>query len=170
MAERSHDRLLRQIQPYQISEGNAFTRTTPTKLQNSMNTDDSFWQGILLKLSFKPEKVHRMMAALIYVGLTGRTFTADTVPKVVWQDNTTSGCSVRLLASGKKGLGILDFAGWTTSPAKTRHGAPVKSWRMPADKRKLALTWLERNGFDLPPVGDDAPLFTAAQNGELQPV
>ena len=132
-----------------------------------MNDDSQFWHGILLKLSFKPEKVKRMMAALIYVGLTGKTFTADAVPKVIWQDNTTSGCAVRLLAGGKKGLGILDFVGWTTSPAKTRHGAPVKSWRIADDKRRLAMTWLERNDFDLP-QWQETDLFNNS-NVQLQP-
>jgi len=130
--------------------------------------NESFWQGILLKLSFKPEKVRRTQAALIYVALTGETFTADTVPKEIRDDNTTSGCAVKTLAGGRNGLGLLEFVGWVTSPAKSRHGAPVKSWRLAQGKRELALTWLKRNGFDLPPETDLFGTITTAQNGELQ--
>jgi len=137
--------------------------------------DNSFWQGIILKLSFKPEKVKRTMAALIYVGLTGAKFTTDIVPKSIWEDNTTSGCAVRMLSGAKRGLGFLQCIGRVPSPAKTRHGAEVKEWRLLPEKRSLALTWLERNGFDLPTNDTDIQreLFSIstslAQNGEIQP-
>ena len=109
-----------------------------------------FWHGILLKLSFKPEKVKRTQAALIYLALTGKDFTADEVPKTIADDNTTAGCAVRTLAGGRCGLGLLQCVGRIPSPSKARHGAEVKQWRLAPGKRALALTWLERNGFDTP--------------------
>jgi hypothetical protein len=130
--------------------------------------DDPFIRAILLKIAFHPEKIRRAQAFLIYTALRGRTFTADCLPSEIVDDNTTSGCAVKTLAINHVGLGLLHFEGWVTSPAKSRHGAPVKSWRLADGQRETALTWLKRNGFPMPPINDlELPLFTA--KGELQP-
>ncbi len=113
--------------------------------------NDNFWQGILLKLSFRPEKIKRTQAALIYAALAGDVFTADCVPKEVYEDNTTSGCAVRILSGAKPcGLGILECCGWVKSPSKSRHGAAVRQWRLADGAERLARTWLSRNGFEQP--------------------
>jgi hypothetical protein len=115
-------------------------------------TNPKFWQGILLKLSFKPDKVKRTMAALIYVALEGKTFTADCVPKEITEDTTTAGCAVRLLVKNKKGVGLdfLTCTGWVTSPAESRHGAAVRQWELTPGKRQTAIAWLKANGFAEP--------------------
>ena len=70
--------------------------------------NDNFWQGILLKLSFRPEKIKRTQAALIYAALAGDVFTADCVPKCT-RTNTTSGllselCRVQSRAASASGM------------------------------------------------------------------
>jgi hypothetical protein len=113
--------------------------------------NDNFWHGILLKLSFKPEKIKRTQAALLYVALRGEPFTADEVPKEIYEDNTTSGCAVRILSGAQPfGLGLIEPCGLVRSKSKSRHGAIVRQWRLADGAGKLAMTWLVRNGFDLP--------------------
>lgn len=107
---------------------------------------EKFWQNILLKLSFKPEKVRRAQAALLYVALTGVEFTADVIPDAICDDMTTAGCATKTLAQ----IGLIQYVRHVKSPAKSRHGAEVKQWKLADGKRETALTWLTRNGFPHP--------------------
>ncbi len=119
--------------------------------------DESFFRGICLKVAFKPEKLRRAQAALIYVALTGETFTADCLPgEITENDNTVSGCAVGALAT----IGVLQRVCRCKSPSKSRNGAWVNSWKLAEGQGFKARLWLTRNGF---------PAADAAAANELPP-
>lgn len=108
-----------------------------------MNAD--LLRAIILKVAFKPEPLRRAQACLLYVALTGETFSADCIPgEIRGEDTKLSGCAVASLAT----MGLIARVGRQASPAKSRNGAWVNTWQLAAGKRKAARTWLTRNGFD----------------------
>jgi hypothetical protein len=119
-----------------------------------MNED--FIRGILHKIGFKPQKMKRAQAFLLYAALTGETFTADCLPDEMRTDNTTAGCAVRALEI----LGLIECCGRRRSTAKSRHGAEVRMWRLVEEKRSTARAWLEKNQFPFEQT-DSVPALTA---------
>lgn len=104
-------------------------------------------RAITLKVAFKPEPLRRAQAAILYVGLEGCEFTADCLPgEIVAGDTTISGCAVGALAT----MRLIERTGRCKSPAKSRNGAWVNTWRVEPSKRSTVLTWLERNQFPAP--------------------
>jgi hypothetical protein len=107
-----------------------------------MNPD--FFRAVILKVAFKEEPLRRAQAALLYAALTGETFTADILPgEIVGDDVTLAGCAVGALAT----MRLLERVDRVKSPAKSRNGAWVNTWRLAHGKRNTALTWLRRNEF-----------------------
>lgn len=108
-----------------------------------MNTD--FLRAVVLKTAFKPEPLRRAQAALLYVALSGQSFTGDCLPgEIVGDDTKLPGLAVGTLAR----IRLIQSCGFTRSPSTTRHGSWVQRWRLAPDKRTTAITWLRRNGFD----------------------
>ncbi|MEK7781963.1 MAG: hypothetical protein AAB370_10735 [Verrucomicrobiota bacterium] len=108
-----------------------------------MNPD--FARAIVLKVAFKPEPLRRAQAALLYVAMTGQSFTADCLPgEIVAGDTKLPGLAVGTLAR----IGLIQSLGFTRSPSLTRHGSWVQRWRLADGKDSTAKTWLKRNGFD----------------------
>jgi len=106
----------------------------------------NFLRAVLLKVAFKPEPLRRAQAALLYVALSGETFTADVLPGEISGDDTTlAGCAVGSLAT----MRLLARQGRVKSPAKSRNGAWVNLWSMADGKRETVKTWLKRNGFQV---------------------
>ncbi len=130
-------------------------------------------RAILLKVSFRPQAMFKTQAFLIYTALAGQEFTADIIPKELrlkpdgTTDCTTQGAAVSMLRTA----GLLEMTGRITSPAATRNGAEVKRWRLAQGKRKLALAWLEAQGYPVPGQedGDLWTLVEAAAKAEKQP-
>jgi hypothetical protein len=124
-----------------------------------MNPD--FLRAVVLKTTFKPEPLRRAQAALLYVGLSGVSFTADVLPgEIVGDDITLPGLAVGTLAR----IRLIQSCGFTRSPSATRHGSWVQRWRLAEGKATTAMTWLKRNGFETtPPMETQGELLTTAQ-------
>jgi hypothetical protein len=136
------------------------TTTEPTNTFRRSNLpsaiNPALMRSILLKIAYKPELMKRTEAAVLYVALSGETFTADVIPGELREDNTTPGAVISTLAR----LGLIENRGRCTSPAESRNGSEVRKWRMALGKRSAIEAWLKVNGF--PPVDmGDGDLFGA---------
>ena len=109
--------------------------------------NDSFLRAVILKVAFNPEPLRKVQAALLYVALTGETFTADILPgELINGDTRLAGCATGALAT----MRLIERVGRVKSPAKSRNGCWVNSWRIASGRIETVKVWLKRNGFELP--------------------
>jgi len=112
--------------------------------ENKAEMSADFFRGVLLKVAFKPEPLRRAQAALLYVALEGKTFTADVLPgEITGGDTTLAGCAVGSLAT----MRLIERVERVKSPAKSRNGAWVNVWRLASGRVETVKTWLGRQGF-----------------------
>lgn len=108
--------------------------------------EPSFLQAVVLLVNFKPEKMKRAQAALLYIGLLGGDFTAAQLPDGVTEGNKhIAGAATGSLVA----IGMLEVVGRMKSPDPSAKGRKLDVLRIPSDKIATARAWLNANGFDV---------------------
>lgn len=125
----------------------------------STTLDQSFLRAVVLMVGFKPRPMLTAQAALIYIALSGRDFTAADLPAEI------TGGSRHLAGAATGALiaqGLLETVGRAKSPDPKAKGRRLDVLRLPVNKVGAAKTWLARNGFRVPePHGEQLYLLTA---------
>lgn len=123
--------------------------------------EPAFLQAVVTMTAFKPEKMKRAQAALIYIGLRSLDFTAAQLPEAIVDGNRhIAGAATGALVA----IGLFEVVGRVKSPDAAAKGRKLDVLRIPDDKRAAAKTWLRANGFrdDVESQGELFPMEGAA--------
>lgn len=110
----------------------------------STTLDASFLRAVTLMVAFKPERMKRAQATLLYMGLQGGDFTAAELPAEVTEGNKhVAGAATGALVA----MQLLAVVGRCKSPDPAAKGRKLDILRLPSDKIGTARAWLSANGF-----------------------
>lgn len=123
--------------------------------------NDKLLAAIFRKVAFKGDEMRRYTAACVYTALHHypAPFAADDVPEAfrpapaTVSGQTTPGCAFALLRSDA--VKVFRCVGRRTSKSAKRNGARINEY---LPDWKLAMAWLEGNGFALPDSEQDVAL------------
>lgn len=122
-----------------------------------MNTklSDSFLLGIDLMTDYKGPLIRKVEACLLLLALRSVDFSADEIPaELLGGNNQVSGCAAGHLVR----IGLIEYAGRVKSNRSGSNGRKVNLFRLCANKRETARTWLERQGFSVPELQQEMRL------------
>lgn len=110
-----------------------------------MSTDNpDFNKAVMLVSSFKGDRFRRCQAHLLRLGLIGMDFSgADLGDDLTGGDVHISGTVVGSLLR----MELVQCVGRIKNPKPSAHGRKLDLLRVPNDKRALARSFLERNGY-----------------------
>ena len=111
--------------------------------------DPQFLRAVVLMTGFKPDKMRRVQAALLMLGLQGLDYTAADIP-----DELTEGSQhIAGAATGSLvAIGLLSVIGRIKSPDAKAKGRKLDLLRLLDVAR--ARGWLKANGFEIPKVDE----------------
>lgn len=110
-----------------------------------MSTDNpDFNKAVLLVSSFKGDRFRRCQAHLLRLGLAGCSFSgADLDDSLTGGDVHIAGTVIGSLLR----MELIEAVGRIRNPKENAHGRKLNICRLPNDKRALARSFLERNGY-----------------------
>lgn len=106
--------------------------------------EPAFLQAVVTMTAFKPEKMKRAQAALLYLALRGQEFTAADLPAGVTEGSKhIAGAATGSLVA----IGMLEVTRRMKSPDPAAKGRKLDVLRLAPDKWATAKQWLRANGF-----------------------
>ena len=116
--------------------------------------DPQFLRAVVLMTGFKPDKMRRVQAALLMLGLQGLDYTAADIP-----DELTEGSKhIAGAATGSLvAIGLLSVIGRIKSPEAKAKGRKLDLLRIAS--RDKARCWLRSNGFEIPVMENQGMLL-----------